>query len=248
MFAGHHESEILAELNGGRRQMLDIHKNPLLVAILNGCELLKKLDAKGDLPLHHLRHCRALLFMKTDKVGFGVSITQGHGLVIAKAPHRPSGWSAPLPVRLDGFSVGAVIGFSAQETIVCLANDDDVNAFKAEKRAMKLGVDIGLSMMDKYDKAIELDTQNVMQTGDNMRTRAFTISRGMLVDVAFKGVSVEVDYEDIEASYGQKVTSSDILDGNVAPPREATILYNIILNYVDRHGATVVPVAAASSS
>ena len=85
--------------------------------------------------------------------------------------------SAPLPVRLDGFSVGAVIGFSAQETIVCLANDDDVNAFKAEKRAMKLGVDIGLSMMDKYDKAIELDTQNVMQTGDNMRTRAFTISR-----------------------------------------------------------------------
>jgi len=29
--------------------------------------------------------------------------------------------------------------------------------------------------------------------------------RGVLVDVAFKGVSVEPDFEDIESSYGKKV-------------------------------------------
>ena len=39
--------------------------------------------------------------------------------------------SAPLPIRVEGFSVGAVIGFSAQDTLVCLANDDDINSFKA---------------------------------------------------------------------------------------------------------------------
>jgi len=42
--------------------------------------------------------------------------------------------SAPLPVRVEGFSVGAVIGFSSQDTLVCLANDDDINAFKAVSR------------------------------------------------------------------------------------------------------------------
>ena len=26
------------------------------------------------------------------QIGFGISITQGYGLVIARAPHRPSGW------------------------------------------------------------------------------------------------------------------------------------------------------------
>ena len=31
------------------------------------------------------------------------------------------------------------------------------------------------------------------------------IIRGVLVDVAFKGVSVEPDFEDIESSYGMKV-------------------------------------------
>ena len=58
-----------AELGGPRRSMLDIHKNPLLVSILNSCEMLKALDAKGELPLNHMVNSRALLFMKADKVG-----------------------------------------------------------------------------------------------------------------------------------------------------------------------------------
>ena len=33
----------------------------------------------------------------------------------------------------------------------------------------------------------------------------YIIIRGVLVDVAFKGVSVEPDFEDIESSYGMKV-------------------------------------------
>ena len=65
------------------------------------------------------------------QVGFGISITQGYGLVIARAPHRPSGWSAPLPIKVDGFSVGAVIGYNTQDSLICLANDDDINSFKA---------------------------------------------------------------------------------------------------------------------
>ena len=57
-----------AELSGRSGPMLDIHKNPLLVSILNSCEMLKALDAKGELPLNHIRHARALLFLKADKV------------------------------------------------------------------------------------------------------------------------------------------------------------------------------------
>lgn len=232
-FAGCHEHAIFAELDN-KRQMLDIHKNPLLVSILNGCELLKALDAKNSLPLEHLKHAQGLMFLKTDKVGFGISITQGYGLVIARAPHRPSGWSAPLPIKVDGFSMGAVIGFSEQQTLVCFANDADINSFKAEKRAMKLGVDIGLSMMDKYEKALEYDTDQITQTGAVIHTKAFTVSKGVLMDVAFKGASVESDFEDIQGSYGEKVTPSAILNGEVSPPREATILYNLLLKYTDR--------------
>lgn len=58
-----------------------------------------------------------------------------------------------------------------------------------------------------------------------------------MIDLAFNGISVEVDYEDIESSYGASVSPTDILDGVVSPPREATILYNVILNYTDRYSA-----------
>jgi hypothetical protein len=85
-YVGHHESEILAgtvceisrnfpcslqcqhaELDN-KRAMLDIHKNPLLVSILNSCEMLKALDEKGELPLTHLVHSRAIIFLKAEKV------------------------------------------------------------------------------------------------------------------------------------------------------------------------------------
>lgn len=38
--------------------------------------------------------------------------------------------SAPLPVKVDGFSAGAVIGFSEQHTIICLSTDEEINNFK----------------------------------------------------------------------------------------------------------------------
>ena len=38
---------------------------------------------------------------------------------------------------------------------------------------------------------------------------------------------------------GPQVTSAEILEGQVSPPREATILYNLLLNYTDRISAPV---------
>jgi lipid-binding SYLF domain-containing protein len=33
-------------------------------------------------------------------------------------------------VKVDGFSVGAVMGFSEQHTIICLATDEEITNFK----------------------------------------------------------------------------------------------------------------------
>jgi hypothetical protein len=38
--------------------------------------------------------------------------------------------SAPLPIKLDGFSVGAVIGFSETLTMVAFTTDTDIDTFK----------------------------------------------------------------------------------------------------------------------
>ena len=56
-----------AELDGARKDMLDIHKNPLLCSILNSCETLKALDEKNTLPLAHLAKAKGLMFFTADK-------------------------------------------------------------------------------------------------------------------------------------------------------------------------------------
>ncbi|KAG2440240.1 hypothetical protein HXX76_004352 [Chlamydomonas incerta] len=207
--------------------MLDAKKNPLLISILDAVDTLKNMEAQNKLPVDAIKNCRGLLTMLTTKVGFGVSVTQGYGLLIARLPNSPSGWSAPLPIKVDGFSVGAVMGYNEQHTLISLATDNDIQAFLKDKRAMKIGLDFGVNMGDKVDKNAVLNTQTAQtDAASGVKTRIYTLSKGMMVDVSMQGTSVEPDVEDIANCYGQHVTPGDILTGKVSAPREATLLYN----------------------
>lgn len=37
--------------------------------------------------------------------------------------------SAPLPLKVDGFSMGAVVGYSEQHTLLLMTTDEEVEAF-----------------------------------------------------------------------------------------------------------------------
>ncbi|GFR42176.1 hypothetical protein Agub_g2916 [Astrephomene gubernaculifera] len=226
----HLEDEINQQYGSKQRvNHLDAKKNPLLISILDAVDTLKNMEAQGKLPHDAITNAKGLLTMMTNKVGFGVSVTQGYGLVVARLPNSPNGWSAPLPIKVDGFSVGAVMGYSEQHTIISLATDADIQAFLKDKRAMKIGLDFGLNLGDKVDKSAALNTQTGQtDASSGLKTRIFTISKGVMLDVSMQGTSVEPDTEDMANCYGQQVSPGDILTGRVSPPREATLLYNML--------------------
>lgn len=60
-------------LQGG----LSLKKNPLLVSIIDGCETLKALVEKQQLKGEDVAAAKALIVMRTDKVGRGRSGAQG---------------------------------------------------------------------------------------------------------------------------------------------------------------------------
>lgn len=135
--------------------------NPLLASIVDGVETLRALVARGDLKAEDVAAARAIIVMRTDKIGFGISVTQGYGLLLARTDTNKGGgagggavsgggggghqqqeaatassssppsspWSAPLPLKVDGFSLGAVAGYSEQRSVVLLGSDDDVAVF-----------------------------------------------------------------------------------------------------------------------
>ncbi len=65
------EDQIITELGVKQapRKMLDVHKNPLLISILDGVDTLKAMHEKSVIPPLYLRESKGLLIMKTDKVG-----------------------------------------------------------------------------------------------------------------------------------------------------------------------------------
>ncbi len=69
------------------------------------------------------------LALLDTQIGFGISVTQGYGLIVMRKANSPSGWSAPLPLKVDGFSMGAVMGYSEQKTVVVLGSDEEVAVF-----------------------------------------------------------------------------------------------------------------------
>lgn len=217
------------------------NKNPLLTSILDTCETIRILQEQGRLPAEAVAHAKGILALRLDKVGFGISVTQGYGLIIARLSEHPNGWSAPLPVKLDGFSFGAVMGYKEQHSLICLKNDKDIMAFKAEKRAMKIGMDFGVDLGGKVNKNAAVDSQAGVQSTDSQssKTQAFTISKGFLVDVSLNGTSVEPDVDDIELCYGTNVSSAEILQGRITAPKETQLLYRALKAVEDKYSAPI---------
>ncbi|KAI8469059.1 MAG: hypothetical protein J3K34DRAFT_290086 [Monoraphidium minutum] len=208
---------------------LSLKKNPLLVSIIDGCETLKALVEKQQLKAEDIAPARALIVMRTDKIGFGISVTQGYGLLVMRQANSPSGWSAPLPLKVDGFSMGAVMGYSEQKSVVVLGSDEDVAVFLKDKRSLKMGLDFGLSLGKKVNHNATVDSETAKKaTEGESKTRAFTISKGFIVDVSLKGTSLEHDVDDMEAAYGEGTTPADVLTGSVRPPKQAQLLYNVL--------------------
>ncbi|GBF99172.1 hypothetical protein Rsub_11617 [Raphidocelis subcapitata] len=213
---------------------LSLRKNPLLVSIIDGCETLKALVEKQQLKPEDVAGAKALIMLRTDKIGFGISVTQGYGLIVMRQANSPSGWSAPLPLKVDGFSMGAVMGYSEQKTVVVLGSEEDV----ADKRSLKMGLDFGLSLGKKVNRNATVDSETTKKVAEgDSKTRAFTISKGYIVDVSLKGTSLEPDADDMVSAYGDGVTPADVLTGTVRPPKQAQLLYNALALLEGRVGA-----------
>eukprot|EP00879_Flechtneria_rotunda_P014332 GHRR01014972.1.p1 GENE.GHRR01014972.1~~GHRR01014972.1.p1 ORF type:complete len:220 (+),score=40.04 GHRR01014972.1:43-702(+) len=156
---------------------LSLKRNPLLASIIDGCETLKALVTKGKLTPEHIASCKGLILMRTDKIGFGISVTQGYGLVVTRQPNSAGGWSAPLPLKVDGFSMGAVMGYSEQHTLLLLTSNEETRQFLNDKRTMKVGLDLGLNVGKKLNENKSMDATQLKKEGREAGEKAFTISK-----------------------------------------------------------------------
>ena len=164
-------------------------------------------------------HCIAIV-PSMKRGGFIVGVQYGVGVAMCRRADG-SGWTGPSTIRMEGGSLGALIG--AGETDVVLVVMNQTGAEKLMKSEFTLGGE-GAVMAGPIGRAATAETDAYMHA----EILSYSRSRGLFAGVAIKGATLRSDDSANKAIYGKTVTHEDILHGKLAIPVSAKTLVNAL--------------------
>jgi lipid-binding SYLF domain-containing protein len=149
------------------------------------------------------------------KGGLGIGAKYGRGVVMCR---KPSGWTAPSFITIEGGSVGFQIGFTQIDVVMLFMNKKGVEKLIDDK--FTIGADASAA-------AGPVGRSTAAQTNIRLDAEILTYSRakGLFAGVALDGATLRQDKDDNKDFYGAEVDARKILiDGTVPMPTEAQSL------------------------
>jgi SH3 domain-containing YSC84-like protein 1 len=169
-------------------------------------EVLRQLLAKGDeipKPLLNQAVC-VLVFPAVKKVGVGVGVTYGRGLIICRSGTDMNGpWSAPAMYKIDVGSLGVQLGSSSTDYVLLVQNKQA--AIKVLSGKLKLGADATAVAGPTGAKAVGQNDPN----GDIL-----TYSRakgGLFAGASLASASLATDDDANKTVYGKDISATEIV-------------------------------------
>jgi lipid-binding SYLF domain-containing protein len=177
----------------------------------NSAEVLRQFLAKSDgipKPLFNKSAC-VLVFPTVKKVGIGLGVTYGRGVIACRSGADFSGpWSAPAMYKLDVGSLGVQLGSSSTDYVLVV--ETNTGASKILSGKLKLGADATAVAGPTGAKAVGANDPNV---------DVLTYSRakgGLFAGASLASASMDTDDDANKSVYGKSVTASQIVrDGAV---------------------------------
>jgi SH3 domain-containing YSC84-like protein 1 len=174
-----------------------------------------------SIPPAVLKGAKGLAILTITKAGFIVSARGGTGIVVARAG---KGWSGPSAIGTGGAGFGLQIGAQVSEFVIVLNTPDAVKAFSRGGN-VSLGADVSVAA-GPVGRDLAAD---VLPTA---AVYTYSRSQGLFAGVSLEGTLL-VSRDDTNAEYyGRKgVTPSQILSGQVKPPKGAQGLMKALSKY-----------------
>ncbi len=140
-----------------------------------------------------------------------------------------AGWTAPGSVRVEGGSFGLQIGGSETDVIMLVMNDRGVQRLLSSK--FTLGADASVA-------AGPVGRTATAQTDAYMTAEilSWSRSRGVFAGVALNGATLRQDLDDNRELYGKSLENKEIVNGDLAPPKNAEKLLALFNKYSPRKG------------
>ena len=170
-------------------------------------------DDKG-VPQDLLDKARCVVVIPgVKKAGFIVGAKYGKGFAVC---HKMGGggWTAPAAMRVEGGSFGFQIGASETDVIMIIQNESGMKKLLQDKFTVGADASVAAGPLGR-DLSAETDAQ--------MRAEilSYSRSRGVFAGIALTGATLRPDEDDNMALYGSKMSSKDILAGDVKSPAAA---------------------------
>ena len=147
------------------------------------------------------------------KAAFVVGGQYGKGFVECRS-HGGVGWGAPAAVRMEGGSVGFQIGGSSTDVVMLVMSQRGMDKLLADK--FTVGADASLAA-GPVGRTAEAATDAQMHA----EILAWSRARGLFAGIALNGATFRNDLDDNAELYGHKMTSREVLTGDVSQPAAA---------------------------
>ncbi|KAK9843432.1 hypothetical protein WJX81_002242 [Elliptochloris bilobata] len=179
----------------------------------------------GKLQPALVKHCKGLFFYHTKKVGLGVGLKWGAGVLVTHLVDEQgrSGWSAPALYKVKEAALGLIAGAGSIQTLVVLGSGAAVNQFQqATLGPVVLGQDLSLG------KALGFGVMEDINLLSKRDVVTLSTSGGAIVDWSIIGGKISFDKEANAEIYGAATTAQQILGAPASthsPPEALRPLY-----------------------
>jgi lipid-binding SYLF domain-containing protein len=184
--------------------------------------VLQEVMAAPDngIPEEVLEHARCIAVVPNMiKGGFIFGAQNGRGVATCRTATK--GWSAPAFFVITGGSWGLQIGVEGVDLVMIIQNEKGMQQLLASKFQLGADTSVAAGPVGRHASA---------ETNWKMETEVLTYSRarGAFAGLTLNGASVRRDDDSMQAIYGKKVTTRNVLLGKVASPAVAESFLNAV--------------------
>jgi lipid-binding SYLF domain-containing protein len=190
-------------------------------------QILSGLDAIPRVLLN--RSVCILVFPAVKKVGVGIGVTYGRGVIACRSGTDMNGpWSAPAMYKLDVGSLGVQLGRSTTDYVLLVENKP--SAIKILSGKLKLGADATAVAGPTGAKAVGANDVNF---------DILTYSRakgGLFAGAALGSASMATDDDANKVVYGKDISATEIVrEGGVTPTPAGNAFIKVLETASPRH-------------
>ena len=138
-----------------------------------------------------------------------------------------NGWGAPAAMRVEGGSVGFQIGGSETDVVMLVMNQEGMNKLMRDK--FTLGADASVAA-----GPVGRTAQAATDAELHAEILAWSRARGVFAGISLNGATMRPDEKADAEIYGHKMSTREILAGNMKPPESA----HPLIAELDRYSAS----------